>query len=65
MNHITYTYNYFIEGKRQTETYTSKVYGTYYKRFPSGMDTMIKVWNPRLNRIITVRERTDLVKVID
>ena len=66
MNHITYIDRYFAADLVEVkEIHKSKVYGTYTKRFPSGLDTMIKVWNPRLNKMVSIRKRTELVEVID
>ena len=72
MKHITYIDRYFtgavdannhlIETK---EVRKSKVYGTYSVRYPSGMKTMIKVWNTRLNKMVSIRQDTELVEVID
>lgn len=66
MNHITYIDRYFGENLTEIkEICKSKVYGTYSCRYPSGMKTMIKVWNTRLNKMVSIRKDTELVEVID
>ena len=65
MNHITYIDRYFIEGKPAEAIRSSKVYGTYTTRYPSGIKTMVKVWNTRLNKMVSIRKDCDLVAVID
>ena len=65
MNHITYIDRYFVEAKEVKEVRKSKVYGTFSQRYPSGVKTMIKVWNTRLNKMVVIRKDTELVEVID
>jgi hypothetical protein len=69
MNHITYIDRYFTAEDNKVvevkEIRKSKVYGTYSCRYPSGMKTMIKVWNTRLNKMVSIRKDTELVEVID
>ena len=66
MKHITYIDSYFGENlQRINEVRKSKVYGEYQVRYPSGVKTMIKVWNTRLNKMVSIRKDTELVAVID
>lgn len=66
MKHITYIDNYYNEKMEFiSEVRKSKVYGTYTKSFPSGQTTIIKVWNTRINQMVSIRKDTQLVKVID
>ncbi len=72
MKHITYTDSYYTGAAdanghliQTTEIRKSKVYGEYQVRYPSGIKTMIKVWNTRLNKMVSIREDTELVSVID
>lgn len=72
MNHITYTDTYYTGAVdanghlvQTTEIRKSKVYGTFSKHYPSGVKTMIKVWNTRLNKMVVIRKDTELVSVID
>jgi hypothetical protein len=72
MKHITYKDTYFtgeVDANNHlvqaTEIHKSKVYGTYTVRYPSGIKTMIKVWNTRLNKMVSIHKDTELVEVID
>jgi hypothetical protein len=65
MTHIIYTDRFFTTGCVEVrEARYSKVYGEYSKRFPSGLKTMVKVWNPRVNKIVSIR-KDDIIKVVD
>lgn len=72
MKHITYKDSYYtgtVDANNHlvqvTEIRKSKVYGTYSTRYASGWKTMIKVWNTRLNKMVSIRKDTELVEVID
>ena len=55
MEKIQYRDYFFVEGKPVTEIRTSKVYGEYFQRMPSGLRKMLKVWNTRTGSMVSIK----------
>ena len=72
MKHITYKDTYYngqVDENNHlvqvTEIRKSKVYKEFTCHYPSGVKSMAKVWNTRLNRMVDIRLDIQLVEVID
>lgn len=55
MKKVTYKDRYFVDAQPVVEIRTSKVYGEFYQRMPSGLCKMVKVWNTRTNSMNTIK----------
>ena len=65
MNHVIYVDRLFVDGKEVMREQKSKVYGVYLVRYPSGVKEMVKVWNTRVNKMVSVRRDSEIVAVVD
>jgi len=65
MSHVIYVDRHFVDGKEVKREQKSKVYEIYNVRYPSGMKEMVKVWNTRVNKMVSVRMDSEIIAVVD